>query len=241
MIRLLCLGRDGLSLIRHLIRLVPFGHLLVAGTVAAVAVVVNKPTTVDVLSDMVGSLRLAMVPLAMGTAFVLDDPVDPWLATPVPLAARRWVRLVLTAAAVALSWVGVRWVADVAVGLPDGLPTAAMTGELAVLIAIALASAAVAGRRLADRAGGIVAAPVVLLVAGIQFVLPPRWALFVAYHQPPQPGEDPTVEWLAWVAGHQRWALVAAAAVVVLAVGSSDPSRRTPRQLLRAAGASATA
>lgn len=227
-------------LIRHILRLVPLGHLLAGAMIAAAAVVLNEPTAPDPLPEMVDALRLAMVPLVVGVAFTLDDPVDRWLATPVPLAARRWVRLGITAVGLIVLWGGVLGVAEAFVGIPDGLPTATLTGELATLTAVTLAAAATAGRSLADRVGGIVAAPTALLVATVQLLLPARWALFVAYHRPPRTGEPPAAEWLDWVVAHQRWAFVAAAAVVVLAVSSRDPDRRSLRQLVNAAPAPST-
>lgn len=232
MTRLIRLGRGSIVLVRHLLRLTPWPHLLVAGIVAVVATAVNDPITDDPLPEMVDALRVAMVPLAIGVAFTLDDPVDRWLATPVPLASRRWIRVATAVAAVAGLWVAVLAATDLIVGLPGGLPAAMLTTELGTLVAITLAAAAVGGRWLAGGAGGIVGATTVLIVAAVQLVLPARWSLFVPYRRPPQSGGQPTEGRITWVLAHQHWAWIGLAAVVVLMVASSDPARRSLRQLV---------
>ena len=119
------------------------------------------------------ALRAAALSLAVGLAFLLDDPSEELTApTPVSTLARRLVRVGLALPLVVAAWLVLVPVANSASGLERPLPTGATLLELASLGAVALGGAAVGSRRLADRLGGPAGAATVVLFAVAACVLP---------------------------------------------------------------------
>ncbi|WP_412538247.1 hypothetical protein R8Z50_20555 [Longispora sp. K20-0274] len=163
---------------------------------------------------LVRLLRMVALLPAVGLAFVLDDPSHPTVEpAPVSLLRRRAARVALAGAVLVGWWSAV--LLSVRLWLPDTRwPVAALTLEVVTMAAAGCAAAAIAGRRAAERRGAVIAAPVVLALAGTATVLPAPVALLV------EPG-DP-----AWVAAHGRWLGVLGLAVLCFLVMSRDPARR---------------
>ncbi|WP_343243918.1 ABC transporter [Streptomyces sp. SID13726] len=157
-------------------------------------------------------LRAAALVLALGLAFLLDDPARQ-LTTPVP--TRRWVRAGLRVALVA-PLAAVWWAAVLAlVPAPSRPPVGAITLEAVTTAALALALASVAVRFTDEPEPGPSIAATLLTVALLAALLvPARWDLFV-------PAGDPD-----WQAAHGRWAVLLAGAVVVWGVCMPEPLRR---------------
>ncbi|MFC4591686.1 pectinacetylesterase family protein [Sphaerisporangium corydalis] len=163
--------------------------------------------------------RIAAICVALGAAFLLDDPATrSTSAVPVPRLARNLVRAAVAGPAVALWWALTLGLARTT-GHHEAaahLPVAALTLEAATLPVAALALAAVAQRRTTDGNTGVVAAPALLLLAAVAWFLPHPAALLLT---PADPG---------WEASHHRWAAVLAAALVAfLWAGHERP--RLPR------------
>ena len=155
-------------------------------------------------------LRGVTVLLALGAAFLLDDPAAGTLAaSPTSLSWRRSVRLAAVVVLVGPPWALAVLTARARAG---DVPVAGLTVELAALVAVALAAAAALARWADAREPGVLVVPLVVGAALAMTTVPARWALLV----PPGP---------EWEPAHQRWALLAAAAVVVLALCTRDPAR----------------
>lgn len=162
----------------------------------------------------VWALRGGALLLALWAGFALDDLAEPTVApVPFPPLARRTLRVLVAVAALAACWALLLTRTG---GTP---PVGGVTLEAAVLIAVALASAAIASRVTGDHLGGLAAGPVLLGLTLGATRLPPRLALLVA------PG-DPR-----WVDAHRRWATLLAVALGVLLAASLDPARGRPRAL----------
>ncbi|MDP9429697.1 MAG: hypothetical protein M3Q47_12830 [Actinomycetota bacterium] len=84
--------------------------------------------------------------------------------------------------------------------------------EFGALLALSLAAAAGLARWADAREPGIVAVPLTVGLILASFRLPERWALLVG----PGPG---------WEAAHQRWGLLLAVALVVVAISLRDLAR----------------
>ncbi|MGK3944772.1 ABC transporter [Streptomyces caeruleatus] len=164
-------------------------------------------------------LRAAALVLALGLAFLLDDPARR-LTAPVP--TRRWVRTGLRVALVvpvAALW----WAAALAL-VPEEArpPLGAVTLEAATTAALALAAAALAVRCTDEpEPGPSVAAGVLTLALLAPLLLPARWDLFVPLGAPD------------WEAAHLRWAVVLAGALLLGAACAPEPvhalgARRAP-------------
>jgi hypothetical protein len=161
------------------------------------------------------ALRIGAAMLALGAAFVLDDPtVETTAHLPGPLWLRRAVRVALVAPIIAAAWVLDVLLAGRTAPAGTSLPTRALTLELATLLVIVLAVAALAGRVASDRVGGLAAGPILIALVAAGFALPGRLAMFV-----PEPS-DPR-----WTHSHRVWLMVLAVAGAILAVLSADPAR----------------
>lgn len=196
-------------------------HLAGVVAVALAATVHRVPE--PAFAELVGALRFAAVASAVGTAGALDDPTRPHLdGTPVSLAARQSLRLVVAAAATLCWWaaalvtVAAHPAARAAAREGRALPIVALTVELLALLLLAWAVAAVVVRRRGGSgavagAGAVVATPVLLLLT------PQRWGLLAG---------DPGAAGAVWVAAHLRWLGGALLAATVLAFALRDPARR---------------
>ncbi|MFC7387800.1 pectin acetylesterase-family hydrolase [Sphaerisporangium rhizosphaerae] len=165
--------------------------------------------------------RIAAVCVALGAAFLLDDPATRSIPTvPTSRLARNLVRVTLAVPVVAL-W----WLLGLGLAKTTGhhaatahLPVGALTLEAATLLAAALALAAIAQRRTADGNTGVIAAPAVLLLAAVAWFLPHPVALILTPTDP------------YWTVSHYRWAAVLASVLVAfLWAGHERERRRVPR------------
>jgi hypothetical protein len=157
--------------------------------------------------------RIAAICVALGAAFLLDDPATRSTPTvPTPRLARNLVRVTLAGPAVALWWTLTLGLAKTTGhhAAAAHLPVAALTLEAATLLAAAFALAAIAQRRTTDGNTGVVAAPAVLLLAAVAWFLPYRAALIVAPTDP------------HWAASHYRWTAVLAAAIAAFLWASHE-------------------
>ncbi|MFF5859963.1 ABC transporter [Streptomyces sp. NPDC012751] len=154
-------------------------------------------------------LRAAALALALGLAFLLDDPARHGTA-PVPTgrAARAALRVALVAPVAALWWTAVLLLVPGPVRPPAG----DVTLEAGAACALAVAGAAVAVRRTDDPCPGWPVAAALLAAAVLApLLLPDDWALFVGPRDP------------RWPAAHERWAWLLAAAVAVGALSLREP------------------
>jgi hypothetical protein len=93
--------------------------------------------------------------------------------------------------------------------------TAALTLELAAILAATLAIAAVAAPLVPDGRAGVAAVPTLLVVlATAALALPDRWTLFAGGPHDPR-----------WVSSHQRWGAVLVLALLAFLYASLDPGR----------------
>ena len=161
-------------------------------------------------SDALRALRGVTVVLALGAAFLLDDPAaDTLAASPTSLAWRRSTRLAAATLLVGLPWTGAVLTAQIR---GADLPVARLTLELAAMVTLALAGAAGLTRWADAREPGVLAVPLVAGMTLALFRVPERWALLV------YPGPE-------WGPAHQRWALVLGLAVCLLLACNQDPAR----------------
>ena len=186
---------------------------------AALALVVVTWNGLDDDGVAVMALRGVAVLLAAALALAVDEATAPLLdATPTPMAQRAAARLFLCAAVVLPMW---GLALAVATLRGTDVPLAALTVELAALAALAVAVPMALRRWWRWSEPAVVSGPLLL------------GALLAAGHLPqalvllPASALDPT-----WNAAHLRWALVLAAALILLRLGLADPSTaRTPRRL----------
>jgi hypothetical protein len=218
-------SRQALLLVRPTIRTIRWAALL-GGAAAAQLVLwaakgeLSRGGPIPLLP-----LRVAAVLLCLGAAFVLDDDagatVEPAVAS---LIVRRGLRLALTVPVVGMAWGVALWAAsrlaasgqETGAVVPRSLPVAALTLEAAALLAVTLAAGAVSTPTLGHGKGGVAAGPTLLAFVMAMLSIRPYWQLF-----PSAAGEP------GWAAAHARWALILLAAMIVLAVFSLDPARRS--------------
>ncbi len=115
-------------------------------------------------------LRLAAIGICVGVAFILDDAAAATVASaPTPLLVRRALRVGLATAPLAALWALLSWLAG-------GAASWAMSLELAAMLALTLAAAAVATRLRGAGRGGAAAGPALLvLLSAAYLLLPSRW------------------------------------------------------------------
>ncbi|WP_328495045.1 ABC transporter [Streptomyces sp. NBC_00414] len=157
------------------------------------------------------ALRTTALVLALGLAFLLDDPARHITST---VPARRPLRVALRVALVA-PWAALCWTAAVLL-VPEEArpPVGALTLEAAATAALALAAAALTVRRTQVTEPGTAVSAWLLATAATAFLLlPTRWTLFVT-------PDDPH-----WSASHDRWALLLAVAAAAGARACAEPLR----------------
>jgi hypothetical protein len=211
-----------MELVRPTARSMRWGPLLGAGAAAAVItfLLTRAPECAgDVfpcidLDERIQFLRMAMVLVAIGAGFALDDPSRETTAhVPASLLLRRFVRVVMLTPALAVLWMLLLGVA-LRTGGGDGFPFRAVTLELAALVVAALAVSAAAERFVPEGLGGVAAGPTLLALVGAAFALPQRFRLF--FSGPTDPG---------WDGSHERWLIASAIAALGLVHYSRDPGR----------------
>ena len=191
---------------------------LVVGAVLgpAILLVPEALTAKLTVTHLTTLARIAAICVALGAAFLLDDPATRSTpAVPTPRLARNLVRVTLAGPAVALWWtltLGLAKTTGHHAAAAD-LPVAALTLEAATLLAAALALAAIAQRRTADGNAGVIAAPAVLLLAAVAWFLPHPVALILTPTDP------------HWAASHHRWIAVLATALAAFLWASHDRER----------------
>ena len=180
---------------------------VVAGAALGMIILLVPGALTDRLteSQLTTLARLAAICGALGAAFLLDDPATRSTPTvPTPRLARNLVRVALAGPAAALWWALTLGLAKTTghQAVAAHPPIGGLTLEAATLLATAFALAALAQRRDDDGNTGVVAGPVVLVLAVVAWLLPRPMTLLLA------PG-DP-----AWAASHYRWTAVLAIALV---------------------------
>lgn len=203
--------RQAALLARPTARSIPWAPLAGGGALAVALVVLTDQGLTE--------LRFAAIGLCVGAAFVLEDAAAATVASaPTPLLARSALRIGLALLPLVAFWLVLSWLAgDVA--------ASALSLELAAMLSVTLAVAAIAARVRGDGRGGVAAGPALLtLLAAAFLLLPSRWGLF------PAGPEDPL-----WTPAHRRWALILLAGVLGLLWASRDPGRRGGSLSLRSA------
>ncbi|MFF8096136.1 ABC transporter [Streptomyces sp. NPDC016675] len=197
-------------------RTLPWRALAAAGALGLLVAAVPgltgaEPTPWQTLTLLRGTALIG----ALGLAFLLDDPAR-HLTAPVPTRRplRQALRVALVAPGVVLWWTAVLLLVPSASRPPAG----DITLEAGTTGALALAGAAAAVRLSGEARPGRAVAVALLLAAVLTPLLTPEtWGLFVA---PDDPG---------WVRGHDRWAVLCAAAVTVWAACGPEPLGRLGR------------
>jgi hypothetical protein len=152
------------------------------------------------------ALRSAAVALALGAAFVLDDPAAELLAcSPTPLWVRRIPRIGVPLPLLAMLWAAVLSRS----GFP-AIPVGDLTLELAGMLTVTLALAAWADLYTGDGMGGRAGGPGLLVLVLLAWQAR-MWA--------GMPG-DPL-----WTLAHRRWLATQAASAALLLWASLDPGR----------------
>ncbi|OIK01106.1 hypothetical protein [Streptomyces colonosanans] len=156
-------------------------------------------------------LRVAAVALALGLAFLLDDPArHTTAAVPTRRVVRSGVRMVLAAPFAALSWTAALLLVPARIRPPAG----DLTLEAAALAALALTGAASALRFTDRPRPGAAVAAALLMGTLLATLLPERGSLLVAVGAP------------GWAAAHQRWAALLMLTLLVGAALLPEPVRR---------------
>lgn len=239
------------ALVPPAVRLVPWWHLAVGAVLAFTFVWMRWSNPHVSVDAMVTQLQIAMIPMALAAAFVLDDPtLEDTTGIPLPIAARRTARLVLVVPVLGAMWAGLLVFAaaapalgnapavspgsdeltatlDSVTGTAEGflLPVWSLTLEMTGLVTFTLAAAVISVRWMSDHNGGLAAGPATLALAGVLAVPPLRGYFYPAYTPAPAADAPVTEAWLAWVAAHQHWALLATVAAAALMWFSRDPAR----------------
>lgn len=195
-------ARQARLLVRPSVRSAAWLGLLPAGALGLAVLSLDGPVLLK--------LRLAAVALCVGAAFVLDDAAAETTASAAtPLVFRRLVRIALVLPLIAGLWALL--LAYAGTGF-DG----ALTLELAAMLAVVLAAAALAAPLLPEGRGGLAAAPTLLVLVALAAVaLPDTWTLFASGPEDAR-----------WAGSHERWAVVLVAGVAGFLLASRDPGRR---------------
>ncbi|GHA53444.1 ABC transporter [Streptomyces purpurascens] len=193
-------------------RTLPLGLVAAAGGTGLLMAALSRTTGEAGEWLALPLLRVAILAFAMGLVFLLDDPARHTTATvPTPRPVRIALRVGLVAPVVAAWWTAALLL------VPRDLrpPVADITLEAGSAFALAVAAAVVAVRR-SDiaRPGPRLAAGLLTSAMLALLFWPGRWALFV-------PVQDER-----WAAAHDRWAVVAVAALLVGVLGAGEPVRR---------------
>ena len=215
------------ELLRPVARTIRWSPLVGAVIVAFVQVYVQTRESCPPTNPCLGpearvlALRIAAILIALGSAFVLDDPTEETTGHfPTPRWLRRAVRVGLVAPVVTLTWAMLVPLAMRSSVATDPFPTGALTLELATLVIAALALSVASARFVPEGMGGIAAGPILLGLVAAAHYLPERLAVFILDPQAPR-----------WHAAHDVWRVLLLIAVAALALVSRDPWRRSLRSL----------
>ena len=219
------------ELVRPTVRVIRWVPLLVACGLAFIQVFVQTRDVCPRSDPCLGqearvlALRIAAILIALGAAFVLDDPTEETTGHfPAPRWLRRAVRVGLVAPVVALTWALLIPLALRSSVATDPFPTGALTLELSTLVIAALALSAASARFVPEGMGGVAAGPILLGLVAAAHYLPQRLAVFLLDPQAPR-----------WNAAHDVWKELLLIAIAALAFVSRDPWRRSLLRLRREA------
>ena len=189
--------------------------IVIAGILAAGYVLLEARATFVGYRLLV--LRVAALLICLGAAFSLDDPTEETIAyVPTPLWMRRLLRVVLVAPIALLYWiVCVKLVGPEPKGMGGPVPMDDITLEATAVFVISMGAASLGAIFASDRLGGIVAAPIILVLALAVVFLPPDHALIVM---------DPTHE--RWIPAHDAWRNVLLGAGAGFLLSNRDRGRR---------------
>ncbi|MFE7117575.1 ABC transporter [Streptomyces sp. NPDC057654] len=170
------------------------------------------------MTDVALLMRSGAVLLALGSAFILDDPAARTTeVVPVPRWLPRALRAALAVLVTGAAWGGVVALGTLATTPAERplLPAGGMTLEALALLALALALAAL-GLRLTPGSGGALAAPgmVLCVLAAVLLPLPDSAQPFA---QPLSPGWD-TSRW--------TWTVLLCATTATAAILCREPSAK---------------
>jgi len=213
------------------VRAIRWQPLLGAAGAAAVLVFLTTRTRfvfgapVPDVGERILWLRMGAILLAMGAAFLLDDPSEETTRhVPTTMLSRRLIRAALAFPIIAAAWAVLLWTALHASIVKQPFPIAALTLEAVGLVAVTLALAVGLRAFVPERLGGVAAAPALLVVVGAMYglqYLPGHQLLFPL---------DPT-DRVTWSQAHDLWRFVALGALLTLVALSLDPGRRSVRRL----------
>ncbi len=174
------------------------------------------------VSNRIAAARVGAVLLALGVAFVLDDPTEESTAhLPIGILARRTVRVLIIVPAVSVAWAVLLFVVCDSNGSARGsehFPVGALTLELAALLAVVLAVAVATAKFVPERLGGVAAGPTLLGLIGAALFLPARLSPFAFAPTDPM-----------WPRANRLWQVALALGTVALVWWSVDPWRRRVR------------
>ncbi|MFF3613820.1 ABC transporter [Streptomyces sp. NPDC002580] len=202
-----------LPLLRPVWRSLP--HAALAAGAGLGLLLAGVPRMLSVPADpwlCLNLLRAAALALALGLAFLLDDPAR---HTTAPVPTGRAVRIGLRVGCV-LPLAAVWWTAALFL-IPEKVrpPVGATTLEAAAFAVLALAGAVVAVRHSEATEPGItVSAGLLGASFAAALLLPGRWALWVATADP------------HWDDAHRRWAGLLVVAALTGAFSLTEPLRR---------------
>ncbi len=215
------------ELLRPTARAIRWPPLLGAIVVAFIQVFVQTRDVCPPTNPCLGpegrvlALRIAAIFLALGTAFVLDDPTEETTGhLPTPRWMRRAVRVALVAPVVGLTWALLIPLAMRSSVDTNPFPTGALTLELATLGIGALAISVATARFVPEGMGGIAAGPILLGLIVAAHYLPQRLAVFQLDPEAPR-----------WHAAHDVWRVLLLIAIAALLFVSRDPWRRSLRSI----------
>lgn len=175
-------------------------------------------------------LRLAALSLALGLAFVLDDPTEDATGyTPVSILARRTLRIALTLPPTMLFWLVLRAYAGGGLAADERLPALTFLLEVVAFAGVAFAGAAAGARVLSDRLGGLAGVGAVILVALSATLLP--WGNGLMLRTPGTSSYREVAPWwwmITATAGLVWWRMSAPPG---MPLWRTRPRRSTPRAL----------
>lgn len=178
-------------------KVLPWRPLAAGGSLGLVVAALPAVLSIDLAPPKRATLlRLAALSVAVGTAFLLDDPARASTATvPTRRLLRHGLRALLASAFAAGCWTSI-----LLITWHDTDPNAAWLGgitiEAATCLAVAITVSAAAARFSTTTTTSTIAVPAVLALAAILTALPEPIALLT-------PPEDPH-----WTPVHHIWALM---------------------------------
>jgi hypothetical protein len=158
----------------------------------------------------VGHLHAGAIFLSLGAGFVLDDSAEGTVAgVPATRLWRRSLRVTLILPLLVAIWAMLLWYAG------TGGREWVLSMQLAGILLLTLAVAALASHLVPDGMGGIATGPTILLFFFSQNSIPPRYV--------PLPFEPLTRGWFDL---YGRWYLAVAFGILIFVLASLDPARR---------------